>query len=51
MAVNQILSTKGKEVYSILSTNTVYEALAVMSEKNIVYFWMSIYLIIQILFC
>ena len=35
MTVNQILSTKGKEVYSVLSTNTVYEALAVMSEKNI----------------
>ncbi|RTY71471.1 CBS domain-containing protein [Flavobacterium sp. GSP27] len=35
MTVNQILSTKGKEVYSILSTNTVYEALSVMSEKNI----------------
>jgi len=35
MTVNQILSTKGKQVYSILSTNTVYEALTVMSEKNI----------------
>ena len=35
MTVNQILSTKGKEVYSILSTNTVYEALTMMSEKNI----------------
>ncbi|MEM8522003.1 CBS domain-containing protein [Flavobacterium sp. PL12] len=35
MTVNQILSTKGKEVYSILSTNTVFEALTVMSEKNI----------------
>ncbi|WP_269685790.1 CBS domain-containing protein [Flavobacterium lacustre] len=35
MTVDQILSTKGKEVYSVLSTNTVYEALAVMSEKNI----------------
>ena len=35
MTVNQILSTKGKEVYSILSTYTVYEALTVMSEKNI----------------
>ena len=35
MTVNQILSAKGKEVYSILSTNTVYEALTVMSEKNI----------------
>lgn len=35
MTVNQILSKKGKEVYSIHSTNTVYEALTVMSEKNI----------------
>lgn len=35
MTVNQILSTKGKDVYSILSTNTVYEALTVMSKKNI----------------
>jgi CBS domain-containing protein len=35
MTVNQILSTKGKEVFSILSTSTVYEALSVMSEKNI----------------
>lgn len=35
MTVNQILSNKGKEVYSILSTHTVYEALSVMSEKNI----------------
>ena len=35
MTVDQILSTKGKEVYSVLSTNTVYEALTVMSEKNI----------------
>ncbi|MFV8325062.1 CBS domain-containing protein [Flavobacterium sp. ZS1P14] len=35
MTVNQILSTKGKEVYAVLSTNTVYEALTVMSEKNI----------------
>ena len=35
MTVNQILSTKGKDVYSILSTNSVYEALTVMSEKNI----------------
>lgn len=35
MTVNQILSTKGKEVFSILSTCTVYEALTVMSEKNI----------------
>lgn len=35
MTVNQILSTKGKEVYSVVSTITVYEALTVMSEKNI----------------
>lgn len=35
MTVNQILSKKGKEVYSVLSTITVYEALGVMSEKNI----------------
>ena len=35
MTVNQILSTKGKEVFSVLSTITVFEALGVMSEKNI----------------
>lgn len=35
MTVNQILSKKGKEVFSVVSTITVYEALAVMSEKNI----------------
>jgi CBS domain-containing protein len=35
MTVNQILSSKGKEVFSIFSTNTVYEALTVMSERNI----------------
>jgi CBS domain-containing protein len=35
MTVNQILSNKGKEVFSVLSTITVYEALGVMSEKNI----------------
>lgn len=35
MTVDQILSSKGKEVISVLSTNTVYEALTVMSEKNI----------------
>jgi predicted transcriptional regulator len=35
MTVNQILSNKGKEVFSILSTNTVYEALTVMSEKTL----------------
>jgi CBS domain-containing protein len=35
MTVNQILSTKGKEVFSVLPSNTVYEALTAMSEKNI----------------
>jgi len=35
MTVNQILVKKGKEVYSVPSTITVYEALGVMSEKNI----------------
>ncbi|WP_316634173.1 CBS domain-containing protein [uncultured Flavobacterium sp.] len=35
MTVNQILNTKGKDVYSVLSTTTVYEALKVMGEKNI----------------
>lgn len=35
MTVNQILGTKGKEVFSVVSTITVFEALGVMSEKNI----------------
>lgn len=35
MTVNQILSKKGNEVYSIVSTITVYEAIKVMGEKNI----------------
>ena len=35
MTVNQILGTKGKEVFSVPSTITVFEALGVMSEKNI----------------
>ena len=35
MTVNQILSTKGKDVFSVLSTTTVYDALKVMGEKNI----------------
>jgi CBS domain-containing protein len=35
MTVAQILNTKGKNVYSVLSTTTVYEALQVMGEKNI----------------
>ena len=35
MTVNQILSTKGRGVYSIVSDLTVFEALRVMGEKNI----------------
>jgi CBS domain-containing protein len=35
MTVNQILNAKGKNVYSVHSTTTVYEALKVMGEKNI----------------
>lgn len=35
MTVNQILRIKGAEVYSIVSTFTVFEALRVMGEKNI----------------
>ena len=35
MTFNQILAKKGKEVYSVPSTITVFEALGVMSEKNI----------------
>ena len=35
MTVNQILSKKGSEVYSVLPSITVYEALGVMSDKNI----------------
>ena len=35
MTVNQILAEKGKEVYSVLPTITVYEALVSMGEKNI----------------
>jgi len=35
MTVNQILSAKGKEVFSVPSTITVFEALGIMSEKNI----------------
>jgi CBS domain-containing protein len=35
MTVNQILNTKGKNVFSVLPNNTVYEALKVMGEKNI----------------
>jgi len=35
MKVSQILNKKGKEVYSVLPSITVYEALVTMSEKNI----------------
>ncbi|MFA9190829.1 CBS domain-containing protein [Flavobacterium sp. FZUC8N2.13] len=35
MTVNQILSTKGNNVYSIISTISVYDAIKVMGEKNI----------------
>lgn len=35
MTVNQILNTKGKNVYSVLPSTIVYEALKVMGEKNI----------------
>ena len=35
MTVNQILSAKVKEVFSVPSTITVFEALGIMSEKNI----------------
>ncbi|QSB26742.1 CBS domain-containing protein [Flavobacterium sp. CLA17] len=35
MTVDQILNAKGKNVYSVRSTTTVYQALKVMGEKNI----------------
>jgi CBS domain-containing protein len=35
MTVDQILNAKGKNVFSVRSTTTVYEALKVMGEKNI----------------
>lgn len=35
MTVNQILSTKGNNVYSIVSTISVYDAIKVMGEKNV----------------
>jgi CBS domain-containing protein len=35
MTVNQILIAKGKEVHSVISTVTVYEALKTIGEKNI----------------
>jgi CBS domain-containing protein len=35
MTVNQILSVKGGQVFSIVSTISVYDALKVMGEKNV----------------
>ena len=35
MTVDQILKAKGRNVYSIFSNLTVYDALKVMGEKNI----------------
>lgn len=35
MTVNQVLDEKGREVHSIPSTITVYEALRIMGEKNV----------------
>ncbi|AXB56498.1 CBS domain-containing protein [Flavobacterium fluviale] len=35
MTVDQILKAKGRNVYSVISNLTVYEALQVMGEKNI----------------
>lgn len=35
MTVNQILSTKGDYVYSIVSTISVYDAIKIMGEKNV----------------
>ncbi|WP_026714889.1 CBS domain-containing protein [Flavobacterium daejeonense] len=35
MTVNQILKEKGSDVYSIVSTITVFEALRIMGEKNV----------------
>lgn len=35
MTVNQILSIKGGQVFSIVSTISVYDALKVMGEKNV----------------
>jgi CBS domain-containing protein len=35
MTVNQILTAKGNEIYTIPSSITVYDALKVMGEKNI----------------
>ncbi|GEL09930.1 CBS domain-containing protein [Flavobacterium glycines] len=35
MTVNQILSTKGNDVYSVVSSISVYDAIKIMSEKNV----------------
>lgn len=35
MTVAQILATKGKSIFSVLPTITVYDALVTMGEKNI----------------
>ncbi len=35
MTVNQVLSTKGREIFAILPSITVYEALKVMGVNNI----------------
>jgi len=35
MTVNQVLSTKGREIFAILPSITVYEALKVMGANNI----------------
>lgn len=35
MTVNQILNAKGRNVFSVASSTTVYEALKIMGEKNI----------------
>lgn len=35
MTVHQILNAKGRNVYSVRSTTTVFEALKVMGDKNI----------------
>ena len=33
--LSQLLQTKGQEVYAVAPETTVYEALAVMADKNI----------------
>ncbi|MGA9637977.1 CBS domain-containing protein [Flavobacterium sp.] len=35
MTVDQILSIKGRQIFSIVSTISVYDALKVMGEKNV----------------